>query len=68
MDARRRLQFGPPGRRRYFEIYPEAVALVKRLHKDALNRGKRRTLRELSAVWRRKDCSIILPIRITPMK
>jgi hypothetical protein len=50
MDERRRLGFGPRRRKLYVEMSPEAVALVKRVHKERLAEGKTISLRELSAI------------------
>ena len=50
MEDARRLKFGPPRKKCYAELFPEAVVLAKRLHKDYTDRGVRRSLRELSAI------------------
>jgi len=49
MEQRQRAKIGPRRRKNYSEMFPEAVALARRLHRDSLKRGDRRSLRELSA-------------------
>jgi phosphoglycolate phosphatase-like HAD superfamily hydrolase len=50
MAEKRRKRFGPPRRKNYAEMFPEAVSLAKRLHQKSLTEGVRRSLRELSAM------------------
>jgi DNA invertase Pin-like site-specific DNA recombinase len=50
MAERRRTKLGPQRRKNYVEMFPEAVSLVKSLHRKSLSDGVRRSLRELSAM------------------
>lgn len=54
MEQRRRLKLGPPRRKNYVEMFPEAVMLAKSLHAKSLRDGVRTSLRELSAILARQ--------------
>lgn len=46
----RRPKIGPARRKNYVEMFPEAVSIVKSLHRKSIDDGVRTTLREMSAI------------------
>jgi DNA invertase Pin-like site-specific DNA recombinase len=49
VGERARIKAGPKHRKRYAELHPEVVLIVKRMHQAAVKKGERLSLRKISA-------------------
>jgi len=49
LEERQNAKLGPRRRKNYSEMFPEAAAMARRMNRESIERGARRSLRELSA-------------------